>query len=257
MNRFKRTGKILITVVFWIGVWALISAAVNKDLLLPSPGTVFFRLFELAKTEEFWRTTAFSLLRIFIGTVSAVSIGLITALITSKVKFLYTVISPFLSVVRSTPVASFIILALIWMGRELVPVFVSFLMVMPVVFENVSTGIVSTDKNLLQMAYIYNMPFARKLRRIYIPSVMPYFLSSVRTSIGLAWKAGIAAEVLTVPINSIGKKIYESKMYLEIDDLFAWTLAVIILSLIIEKLFVLLFKKTEKKYNVGEWQKND
>ena len=152
-----------------------------------------------------------------------------------------------MTLVKSTPVASFIILALIWLGRGILPAFISGLMVLPVVWANVSAGIAAQDPQLLELAKVYSFPRERVLRRITIPTVLPYFRSALSSALGLGWKAGIAAEVLTVPQNSIGKMIYESKLYLETTSLFAWTLTVILLSLVIERILLRFIRQGSRK----------
>ena len=116
-------------------------------------------------------------------------------------------------------------------------------MVLPVIWTNLTTGLGQIDIKLLELAKVYKIGFFQKVKGIYIPSVMPYFSSALKTSLGLAWKAGIAAEVLAVPARSIGKELFNSKTYFETADLFAWTVVVIILSLIIEFIFEALLGK--------------
>ena len=124
-------------------------------------------------------------------------------------------------------------------------------MVLPVVWANVCAGIRSTDPILLRTARVFRFSPWRTLRRVYVPSVMPHFLSACRTSLGLAWKSGIAAEVLTVPAVSIGKMLYESKLYLETTDLFAWTAVVVVCSLVIEKVLMSAIGRLGRAYAVG------
>jgi NitT/TauT family transport system permease protein len=119
-------------------------------------------------------------------------------------------------------------------------VFISALMVLPVVWANVSAGLKGIDPRLLELAQVYRLPRGRVLRRITWPSVLPHLRAALRSALGLGWKAGIAAEVLTVPPYSIGKRIYEAKLYLETTELFAWTAAVILVSLLIENLLLRL-----------------
>jgi NitT/TauT family transport system permease protein len=146
--------------------------------------------------------------------------------------------APFVTVIKSTPVASFIVLLLLFLGRDLLPVVIVVLMALPVIWGNVCAGIRNTDPLLLRTAKVFGFSRGRTLRRVYLPSVMPYFLSACRTALGLGWKSGIAAEVLTVPAVSIGKLLMEAKQYWEVTDLFAWTLAVILCSLVIEKVLM-------------------
>ena len=151
-------------------------------------------------------------------------------------------IAPVMTAVQATPVASFAILVLIWLDRDSVPVLICGMMVLPVVWSNVCTGIRETDERLLELAKVYRLPKLRVLKRIYVPSVLPYFRAACGSALGLGWKAGIAAEVLTVPKHSIGRMISESKLYLLTEELFAWTLTVVVLSLLLQKLILRLLK---------------
>lgn len=238
-----------IIILVWIGIWAFAAQLVNQPLLLPTPVSVAVRIFQLAIHSQFWKITILSLLRIMLGILSALFLGILIAIAITYSRILNDLLSPILTIVKVTPVASFIILVLIWIGRDIVPAVIAALMVLPVVCNNVRTGLQNIDKDILEMAAIYQIPKLTQLKRIIIPSVMPYFLSAVQTSIGIGWKAGIAAEVLTVPTLSIGKMIFESKMYLETTDLFAWTAVVILISLAIESLIVSSLKRLGQKYN--------
>lgn len=251
MKKLHPFFKNLIVFAFWLLVWELLAAKVGKTLLLPAPVEVLPRLMELLKQSEFWLITALSLCRVFAGVIAAALLGALLAVLTCSVKVLDALISPVLGVIRATPVASFIVLAILWLGRNLVPSLIAALMVLPVVWTNVSAGIKNTDTQLLEMARCYRFTPFRTVRRVYVPSVMPHFLSAVRTSLGLGWKAGITAEVLTVPANSIGKMLSDSKLYMETVDLFAWTLVIIVCSLVIEKLVMAAIAALGKSYAVG------
>ena len=236
---------------FWIGLWFLAAALVGKELLLPSPAQVVRRFCLLASGVDFWITICHSLFRVLTGLISATVLGVILAVLTERSALLKALLSPVMTLVKSTPVASFIILALVWLGRSVVPVFISGLMVLPVVWSNVSAGIAAQDPLLLELAQVYGFPRGRIFRRITVPTVLPYFRSALSSALGLGWKAGIAAEVLTVPQRSIGKMIYESKLYLESTSLFAWTLTVILLSLLIERLLLKLVRQIGVRGGAG------
>ena len=230
----RRIGRVLLPELFWLGVWQLAAAAVGQELLLPGPAAVGRRLLELAAGAVFWQTALASLLRIFGGLLLGVALGALLAGLTAWVPLLDWVLTPAVKVVRATPVASFILLVYLWVERGRVPGLISALMVLPVVWGNVTRGIAETDPRLLELARAYGFGRGRTLRRIYIPSVLPYFASGCRTALGLAWKAGVAAEVLCQPQNAIGTQIYNTKYYLETPSLFAWTLVVIALSFLLE-----------------------
>ncbi|MBR3294189.1 MAG: ABC transporter permease subunit [Oscillospiraceae bacterium] len=242
----KKLKRFLLALVFWLGLWFALSVLIRQELLLPSPWQVLRRLLALAGTRSFWRMTGSSILRVLIGIVSAALLGVLLAFLTHCSRLAHTLLAPLMTLVKSTPVASFIVLALVWIGRDLVPVFITGLIVLPVVWGNMSEALVSMDPKFLELAKVYRMPRLRILRRITLPSVLPSFRAALSTSLGLGWKAGIAAEVLTVPKQSVGRMIYESKLYLETTDLFAWTVTVVVLSLIIERTLFMLIGRSER-----------
>jgi len=170
----------------------------------------------------------------------AVLLGTLLAFLTEYSALCKALFSPVMMLVKSTPVASFIILALLWIGRTYVPLFIAALMVMPVVFGAVTTAAGSVDAGILEMARAYRFSPFKKLRLIYIPSAYPAWRSAAITAMGLAWKAGVAAEVLCQPKTAIGTELYYSKLYLETPSLFAWTAVVVLLSFLLERLFARL-----------------
>ena len=213
----------LISALFWLAVWQAASIAVASPLLLPGPVSVAKRLVDLSGTSQFWQTAGISLLRILLGIFAALVLGVLTAVVCCRFSLARAVIAPAINIVKATPVASFIMLALLWLDRNILPIFITVLIALPVVHSNVSGGIFAIDRGLLQVCRSFGFGFWKKIRILYIPSVFPYFLSACRSSLGLAWKAGVAAEVLAVPAVSIGKMIYGSKMYLETTDPVSYT----------------------------------
>jgi NitT/TauT family transport system permease protein len=173
-----------------------------------------------------------------IGIAVSLIVGSFLAIITESSKLLDALFSPLLTVIKSTPIASFIILTLLWIEKNSIPVFIISLIVVPIVWSNISAGIRSVDKNLFEVSRIYSFSIPKRILKLYIPSIFPYFLAACKASLGMAWKAGISAEILSTPKDTIGTELYFSKTYLETPSLFAWTVVVIILSIIIEKIFV-------------------
>ena len=245
--KLRKTLRTLAVVLFWLLIWQLAAALVGQELLLPSPLRVARELLRLAGGAEFWLTVAQSIRRVLTGIASAVLLGILLALLTHKSALLRALLSPVMTLVKSTPVASFIILALVWLGRDVVPPVIAALMVLPVVWANVSQGLDGIDPQLLELAQVCRLPRGRVFRRITLPSVLPHLRAALCSALGLGWKAGVAAEILTVPARSIGKRIYEAKIYLETTELFAWTAAVVLLSLVIERLLLRLVGRIGKK----------
>ena len=242
----------VIALLLWLLVWHVAARRLGKPLLLPAPVAVLERLLELMGTGAFWRATLRSLLRVLGGIATGVSAAVIVAALTAALRPLEILLSPLITVIKSTPVASFIILAMLWIEDNTLPVFISFLMVFPVVWANLHTALRSIPQPYHDLSRIYRLPLGRRIRRIYAPHALPYFLSACRSSLGLAWKAGIAAEVLALPALSIGRHLNDSKLYLETTDLFAWTVVVILLSLALETAAKLAFSRLQKKSAQGQ-----
>lgn len=240
-------AKTALTGFFWLGLWHFIYTAVDNDILVASPLQVLNRFIELAPLSEFWLSILNSFKSVAEGYIIGVLIGAAAGIITSFSKALNMLLKPFFTAVKTTPVVSFIILALVWLTKARIPVFITVLMVMPVVWANVAGGIGSTDKQLVEMANSYNFGFKKKLTLIYLPSAVPPFITACETAVGLGWKAGIAAEVLCMPENTIGMNLKNSQIYIETADLFAWTAVIIVLSLVLERVLVkaldFIFKK--------------
>ena len=231
----RKLVRVLLPAAFWLGVWQLAAAQVGKQLLLPTPAAVLLTLGRLLGTAVFWQTAGASLLRIFTGFVAGVAAGAALALLTSFSRWAEVLLAPAVRVVRATPVASFIILVLLWVKTGQVPGVISALMVLPVVWSSLSAGLKATDPLLLELASAYGFGRGKTVRLVYAPSALPYFASGCDTALGLAWKAGIAAEVLCLPKAAVGTQVYYSKIYLETPSLFAWTLVVVVMSLLLER----------------------
>lgn len=247
----KRIVKQFLIITFWIIIWFLFSLIIDNELLFPSPILVIIRLFELVLTANFWIITLTSLFRVMLGIIVAILIGAILGGISAKFTLFHNLISPLMTIIKATPVASFIILIVLFIGKDIVPSFISSLMVIPIVWENVYTGFKGINMELVEVSKIYSFSFRKQCKTIYFPSVLPYFISAVMSSIGLGWKAGIAAEILYPPILSIGKSISNANQYLETTDLFVWTLVVILLSLLFEFLVKLVVNISSKKSSVA------
>jgi len=211
---------------------------VGRELLLPAPLATVRRLFELLAKGESWAYAGLSLLRIMSGYLLGVLAGVLLAVLTARSRFAESLLSPLRGVVKATPVTSLILLALLWLNSSLVPLFISFLMVLPMVWADTADAILHTDPRLVEMGRVFGLSRTKIVRKIYVPSVLPQFLAACTTSLGFAWKSGVAAEIIALPLRSIGYQLYEAKLRIETLDLFAWTLLVILMSMGLEWLLV-------------------
>lgn len=238
-----KTGIKIWAVVFWLIVWEIMARYIGQEILLVSPVTVLLTFFKLSLTAAFWNSILFSFSRIILGFTLALMAGIILAAISSVCVYIRELLKPLMAVIKATPVASFIILILIWISSRNLSIIISFLMVLPVIYSNILQGIEGTDSQLLEMACIFRISRFRRIRYIYFYQLLPYFKTACSLSLGLCWKAGVAAEVIGIPDGSIGEKLYESKIYLQTAELFAWTLTIILLSVGFEKIFLILTDK--------------
>lgn len=234
-------------VMFALAVWQIAAMIVNIEFLFPSPINVICRMFSIWREENFFVSITNSFLKIVLGFLSGLILGTFLAIIAARFSIIEDLLWPFMITVKSVPVASFIVLALMWLTSKELSVFIAFLMVVPIIYTNILTGIKSSDKGLDKMALVFRMSFPKKLLYIWIPRIKPFLLSACSLGIGLSWKAGIAAELIGVPSASLGEMLYNSKINFNTLDLFAWTVIIVILSITFEKLFVALLKFTFRR----------
>lgn len=217
---------------------ALAAAVPGGGLLLASPVQAVRRLLELLPSPVFWRAVGNSSARIFGGFLLSCGLALLLAALAAGRPWLQELLAPPVAAVKATPVASFIILSLVWLDACSLSLFISALMVFPPVYLNVLEGLRGTDPKLLELARVYRIPLGRRIRGIYMPQVLPYFRSAASLALGLCWKAGAAAEVIGLPEGTIGERLYTAKIYLQTPDLFAWTAVILILAAAFERLFL-------------------
>ena len=242
-------------IVFWILIWQLIVMILDKksgnsmggNILVASPFETVKTLVVLVRTPEFWKAVGYSFAKIASGFFLALVAGVTCAVLASASGVVRALLSPVLRLVKAVPVASFIILALFWLSSSKnLSVLIAFLMVLPVIFTNVLQGIESTDRELLEMASVFRISVGKRIRYIYIPAVMPYFVSACSVGLGFCFKSGIAAEIIGLPADSIGERLYEAKLYLLTEELFAWTAVIVLVSVVFEKAVMLLVKTVAK-----------
>jgi len=246
MNQHKQLFEQLAAAAFWLAVWQCAAMAVGQEVFLVSPVQALRTLLQLLPQAEFWQRVGFSSGRILLGFGLGVVVSVFLAAAAQAWHAAEVLLAPVLQLVKATPVASFIILALVWVRGASLSVLISFLMVLPVLYGAVRTGIRSADPQLLEMAKVFRLPFARRLRAVWLPAVLPAFRQGCSVALGICWKSGVAAEVIGLPNGSIGDALYRAKITLSTGELFAWTFVIILLSAGFEKLFLLLLDRVTR-----------
>lgn len=251
--------KILI-VAFWLLVWHLLALWVDNKILLVTPIETVFALGKLIVTKHFWLTVIGSLVRIAAGFLLGFAVACALAALASRFKGVEAVFEPVIGLLRAVPVASFVVLLLIWWGSPVLAVAICFLIVLPVIYINVLKGLKNADSKLLEMADVFSISRLNSFFYIYRPALRPFLESGLKLALGMCWKSGVAAEIIGTPDYSIGERLYMSKIHLDTEGLFAWTVVVILLSIGFEKLFmglVKVFMKWEPKCTVACRQCSD
>lgn len=236
----------LLAALFWLAVWQAAAMAVEQEVFLVSPVQAVRTLLQLLPRPEFWQRIGFSSGRILLGFLLGTGCGAVLAVLAEASPAADILLAPLMQLVKATPVASFIILALVWVRGAWLSVLISFLMVLPVLYSAVRTGIRSADPQLREMARVFRLPLGRRVRAIWLPAVLPAFRQGCSVALGICWKSGIAAEVIGLPNGSIGDALYRAKITLSTGELFAWTFVIILLSAAFEKLFLQLLACAER-----------
>lgn len=221
---------------FWLAAWQLASMAVGSRIVLVGPAEVACRLAELVLEADFWVSMGLSLGRVATGFGLAVVAGVALAAWASRSRVVEGLLAPLVGAVKAAPVASFVVLLLMWVSSRRLSVAVSFLMAFPILYANVLAGVRQTDPALLEMADVFGVSSWARVRTVYAAQVAPYLRAGLSLAMGLSWKSGIAAEVIGLPASSIGIHLYDAKVYLDTPDLLAWTVVIVALSVGLEAL---------------------
>ncbi len=231
---------------FWLVVWQIAALIVHNKILLAGPVETLMALVRMSGEAEFWGSIWNSYAGIMAGIILGIVLGIGLAVLSFKYEIIGMFLSPLVATVKAIPVASFIILILIWLGNEHVSTFVSMLVVFPILYVGTSNGLKAADKKLLEMAHVYRMPALNKFKFIYFPAIIPFLISAFSLAIGMGFKSGVAAEVIGQPLMSMGNSLYRAKIFLDTGDLFAWTFVIIMVSWVTEKLVLLILSLVKR-----------
>ena len=245
-SNLLKTGKILLSLLFWITVWEVCARLINHSYLLPSVQDTLVALWEIITSGSFFSAVVLSILRVISGLVIGTVLATILAALSYRFEIVRLLFSPLVSVIKSTPIASVIILLWIMLSGDFLAIFISVLMVLPIVWQNLIDGYNSIDKDLLEVCQVYGFSYRKRLKVLVFPALIKYFIPALITSVGLAWKAVISAEIIAYVNNSIGQYINDSKYNFDSPSVFAWTFIVIIFSLLLEKLTKYLLARYKK-----------
>jgi len=239
--RNSKYTKIILIALLWLIIWEVVSLCLHNEILLVGPTEVLVTLARDSLSFSFWKSIFNSLFRIGTGFISGVALGLLLGVLSWKWKILEDVLKPFVAFLKAAPVASFVVLFLIWWHSDVLSIAICICVVLPQIYVSVLQGLNNTDGKMLEMADIFKVHPVDRLHYIYRPSVRPYLEGAIKISAGMAWKSGVAAEVIGTPDATIGEALYMSKIYLDTAGVLAWTVAIIIISGICERIILKLY----------------
>lgn len=231
-----------LSLAVFVAVWHIVAEIVGIEIILPTPAESIRQLAALAATKEFWTAVSGTLGRAMLSFAFSMGAALTLAALSTFFKPIGRLLSPLVIITRAMPTMSVILLSLIWFTSEITPLFIAFLIIFPTLFTAFYSSFTNIDGDLIEMANVYNVGLRYKLAKLYLPAIYPSFFGAVRSSVSLNIKLVIAAEVLAYTKDSMGVMMQFSKAYLDTGSLFAWTIAAVALSYLLE-MAVALIKK--------------
>lgn len=228
--------------------WQIGAYFYHNPIILPAPLDVIISLEKIILNGTLFSETITTFSRGVTGVFFAFLIGIIIGILMGVNKTFHYSINPLIVMLQSTPVISWLLLALIWFDNRIVPLFIIIISTGPVIIINVSEGIKRTDPKLLEMAKLYQVKKGRIIRDIYIPSIAGYIVSSLKIVFSLAYRTAVMAEVLAHPGNGIGEKMSWARINVETADIISWTFVIIGLAVLTNKLFSRLSDKINRQW---------
>jgi len=226
----------IISVIILLLLWKLLSVFYNSEFILPSPESTLVSVFELFTAKGFIYIVGATILRGIVGFILSFILGILLGIFAGINSSFNSFLKPLLVTIRSIPVISIILLALIWFQVDMVPVFIAFLTMFPIICTNVIEGIRNVDKDLVEMARIYKIEQTKIVKEVYLPAITPFIFSGSSSAMGFGWRAIIIGEVLSQPQFGIGTLMQTAQTYLLVDQVIAWTIIAVIISYLFDSL---------------------
>lgn len=235
----NKVVKIIFSLFVILLLWEVAALVVNDNFFLPDVFTTLEALVKIVVSGSFFSVVFTALYRVVSGLILGIVFGILIAGLCHKFDILNTVLSPFISIMKATPVACIIVLLWIRLNYTEIAIFVVVLMITPIIWQNVYDSLRDVDKELMEVADVFELSKIQRLKLLIVPSVLSYLLPAIVTSVGLGWKAEIAAEIMTN--SNIGRLIYDFKtVSFDTASIFAWTVIIVSLSIVFEKISKLL-----------------
>ena len=243
MNLLKNKAlKIILPTVLILLIWETAFLLTDNTYFIPSIKETLSSLVKILISRSFFRIVLTSVFRVLAGLFLGLILGITAATLCHYHEIMNVLLSPIISIMKATPVACIVVLLWISMTYTQLTVFVVMLMVVPIVWQNVLDGFRAIDKDLIEVSEIFRLDLKTKLRVLIVPTLMKYISPALVTSVGLSWKAEIAAEIMTN--SNMGRLIYNYKnVTFDTASIFAWTIIIVLFSIALEKITKLLLRR--------------
>ncbi|HAN18735.1 MAG: hypothetical protein A2X13_13065 [Bacteroidetes bacterium GWC2_33_15] len=245
MKKIFQKNRIIttISILILLTIWKIVSIIYHSELILPSPELTFLTTIKLFTTKDFIYIIGSTIFRGIIGFILSFLLGVLLGIFAGINSSFHAFLKPILVTIRSTPVISLILLALIWFKVDMVPVFIAFLTMFPFICTNVIDGIRNVDHDLVEMARIYKISQIKIVKEVYLPAITPFIFSGASSAMGFGWRAIIIGEVLSQPRYGIGTFMQTAQTYLLVNQVIAWTIVAVLISY----LFEIIIRKIEQR----------
>lgn len=232
----KRTVLTCLSVLLIPVAWQLLSWQMAQPQLIPSFPDLMRALLRVVSSPGFLVSIGTTLLRACVGLLLSLAAASITAFLLNRSETIRLLFMPWLSLLRSVPVISFILLALIFLNPEMIPLLIAFLTMYPLLTENLLKGLMNRRDSWKILARQFHLNAWNRLFQINYPQLKPYLFSGLASAVGFGWRAIIMGEVLSQCVDGIGKRMKEAQVFIDVPELIAWTLVAIVLSWLTDKL---------------------
>ena len=247
-SKIKKLLRPLVVLLFWLFLWEFLSLLIGNQFLFPGIKSTVLELLSIFSSTDSYMFMLLTILRVAAGQVIGIALGIILGIGAHSSSFVRALISPFITIIRSTPVASFIVVLWVLFSGDFLSVFIAFLMVMPIIWQSTLDGFDSIDKNLEEVATVFRFSAIKRFKLIVFPALLRFLIPAIITSAGLGWKAEIAAEIIAYTKNSIGQQINDAKYFMDTPRVFAWTAIIVIFSILLEKIAKMLLARFKNEH---------
>lgn len=222
----------------FLGVWGFFSAFVLEPYVLPSPGSVGAKMWELTASGDVFTNFATSFMKTMVGWAGALAVGIPIGLMMGRYRYARAFFHDFVYIFANVPLLVYAVVALIIFGiSPWGPAFVVTLEAFTGVALNTAAGVESVDRGLLSMSRSFRRGSGQTVRSIVFPSVVPFLFASGRVSFANSWKLAALAETFGGS-SGIGFQLEKAFQTFSVQTLLAWMFFFVVFVVLVERALI-------------------